>query len=339
MCFYLPLICDIISGMRIKNLTLLPILSCLMAMPSYANWQYDGEFIGDGWYEDDGARFVMSFRGGGAFGFGSIENKTAPLTSAYYIDDTLTQVISESVYLACENCDNYSYAGVAELDKLPADKNYESFSFSAGGSIGMTLPNRPQWRMEIGWDHISEAQYNATPLFSGDVPLYGGTLAEEVIINAQVGSVHSNVTTDIISAMAFYDFFDGLSKPAGKFIPYVGFGIGYADSKTVMTLTDAYGDLSSDVDLREHYGEEGETAGVLQFNRSETDSSNLAGLLALGFSYGITEYAFFDFGARLTYLPRIKWDLSNADDTRHRSWFNAENVFYANVMLGIRFEF
>ena len=65
----------------------------------------------------------------------------------------------------------------------------------------------------------------------------------------------------------------------------------------------------------------------------------MAGVAALGISYGISDGLFLDLGARVTYVPKIKWALTNKDDTRQRDWFSAENVIYANFMLGLRFEF
>ena len=110
-------------------------------------------------------------------------------------------------------------------------------------------------------------EYNQSPLFDGDLPLTGGDVSDVVII-AQSGSAQSKISTDIISAMAFYDFFDGLQKPVRKVIPYVGFGIGYADSKTTLNLSDLYGDLSTSVDLQ-NFGE-ADDYGVVQFYRSKT---------------------------------------------------------------------
>ena len=220
-------------------------------------------------------------------------------------------------------------------DVKPAN-DFSEFSFAAGASLGWTIPNRPQWRIEVGWDHITEMEYNESPLFEGDLALTGGDVAG-VVIMAQSGSAQSKVSTDIISAMAYYDFFDGLRKPLYKIIPYVGFGIGYADTETTLNLSDLYGDLSTSVDLQ-NFGEP-DDYGVVQFYRSKTNSSNIAGVVAAGISYGVTENMFLDFGARVAYIPKIKWSLENKDDTRHRDWFSAENMIYANIMLGVRFEF
>lgn len=338
-CFYRAPICDIIYGMRKSLLLVLPFLSCLMSGVAVANWQYGGTYVGDGAYTDDGTRFVISVRGGGSMGFGTIKNKIGSLTSEYYYNPDDGMIISAAYKEACKDqggCENFVYAGVGELGDLPADKDYESFAFAAGASIGWTIPNRPQWRVELGWDHITESEYNASPLFEGDLTLTGGTV-EGLTVHVQSGGVQSKITTDIISAMAFYDFFDGLQKPTRTIIPYVGFGIGYADVKTKMNLSDLYGDLSTSVDLQ-NFGVL-DDYGVLQFYRSETSTSTIAGLVAVGLSYGITDTMYLDLGARVAYVPKVKFALTNADDTRDRDWFDAENMIYANVMLGLRFEF
>lgn len=318
---------------------MLPVLSCLISGAANANWQYPGTYVGDGWYEDDGSRFVISFRGGASMSMASVKNEIGSLTSEYYYNPADGFVVSAAYYDSCVDqggCEGYVYAGIGELADLPAAKDYSAFSFAAGASVGWTIPNRPQWRVELGWDHITESEYNSSPLFDGDMTLTGGDV-EGIVIHAQSGGVQSKVSTDIISAMAFYDFFDGLQKPIRQVIPYIGFGIGYADTKTTLNLSDLYGDLSSSVDLQ-NFGKLDEF-GVLQFFRSENRSANIAGLLAVGLSYGITETLFLDFGARVAYVPKIKWALQNEDNTRNRDWFSAENLIYANFMLGLRFEF
>ncbi len=310
----------------------------MFASAAHAGWQYDGTYIGDGWYTDDGSRFVMSVRGGMAFGNAKIQNDIGSLTGEYYYNPSDGMVISAQYYesLTAEDRASFQYAGIGELGNLPAKENFSEFSFAAGASLGWTLPNRPQWRLEVGWDHITESEYNVSPLFSGEMSLTGGVVSG-IVINADSGGVQSKVSTDIISAMAFYDFFDGLQKPLQTVIPYVGFGIGYADSKTTLNLADLYGDLSTSVDLR-NFGKL-DSNDIIQFYRSEHSTSNVAGLVALGLSYGITDTMFLDFGARVAYVPRVKWVLTNEDDTRTRDWFSAKNLIYTNVMLGLRFEF
>ena len=337
--FYLMRFCGIILGMRKRILYTLPLISCLCAAPAIADWQYPGTYVGDGWYLDDGSRFVISVRGGAAFGFGDIKNDAGAIANEYYISPDGNTVVSATYYESCVDgggCAGYKYAGYGDLDKLPPTEDFDSFSFAAGASIGWTLPYRPQWRFEAGWDHISTAEYNVSPMFQGDLTLTGGDVPDKTIY-AQSSTVNSKVTTDVISMMAYYDFFDGLQKPMNQAIPYIGFGIGYADSETVLNLSDPYGDLSAQVELQQ-YGEL-DDFGVVQFYRSERNTTNVAGLFALGVSYGIAENMFMDFGARIMYLPRVKWELRNEDSTRHREWFSAENLIYANLMLGIRFEF
>ena len=136
--------------------------------------------------------------------------------------------------------------------------------------------------------------------------------------------------------MAFYDFFSGYVKPMHTMIPYIGIGFGYSDTKTVMNFYVNSGDLS-DYWILQQFGETDD--GVINFYKSTTNTSNIAGVAALGFSYGFSENVFLDFGARVSYIPRVKYRLTNVDDSRRMDWFSAKNLIYANVMLGVRLEF
>ncbi len=326
---------------NLLKLLTISILACLCVTPSMANWQYSGTYVGDGWFRDDGSRFVISARGGASYSRGTVQNDVGALTTAYYYDPATGAVISDLYYYSCAtgDCSHYELAGQGELGKLPPNKDYSSFAVAIGASLGFTIPNRPQWRAEVGWDHIAESEYNVSPLFEGDMLLTGGT-AGDVMIFAQSGGVQSKISTDIISAMIYYDFFDGLQKPIETTIPYIGFGVGYADVKTTLHMSDLYGDLSSSIELQ-NYGNPVQYGDVklLDFYKSEYTNSTIAGIVAAGISYGITETMFLDFGARIAYVPKVKWTLSNNDGTRHRDWFSAKNMIYANVMLGLRFEF
>ena len=322
--------------MRKRNTYILSALMCVLSLPAFAGWQYDGVYVGDGWYTDDGSRFVISARGGASFGMAKIQNDAGAISSGFHYDENNNTLIPDDDPSASA----FPYAGRYELSDVPANKDMSNFAFAAGASIGWTVPNATQWRIEAGWDHIVKSEYNASPMFNGTVTLQDGEITPPISLDIKSGSVNSEITTDIVSIMAFYDFYDGLYKPARTVIPYVGFGIGYADSKTVLNLSDPYGDIAYQQDLSQ-YGEIVDINGVkmIEFYKSERHTSNFAGLLSAGISYGITEKMFLDFGARLMYIPRVKWGLTNADDTKHREFFSAENLFYANVMLGIRFEF
>ena len=328
--------------MRKRNICILPILMSLCALPAFAGWQYDGVYLRDGWYEDDGSRFIISVRGGASYGMGTIENNAGAIVTEYYLSPDKTEIATKGYYEeVLGKPSDWFYAGYTDVSDIPPSDDFDSFSFAAGASIGWTIPYTPQWRIEAGWDHIVKSDYNASPMFSGDVTLKDGDPAVEgIILPLQSGSVNSEVTTDVISIMAFYDFYDGLYKPLRQVIPYIGFGIGYADSKTVLNLSDPYGDIAYQLDLAQ-YGELVDVNGgqMIEFYKSERHTSNVAGLLSAGLSYGINDRMYLDFGARVMYLPRIKWGLTNVDDTRHREFFSAKNMIYANVMLGIRFEF
>ena len=314
--------------MRSRVHLFIAVLCGLYTGSALANWEYTGGYVTGPEYMDNGSRAAISIRGGATFAFSKIKNEVGSVVYSYCFDSVTGEIFPTD---STGGCTGGYFAGTGSLGALDA-KNMFGIGFSAGASIGWILPNTPQWRLELGWDHFSELDYNKSPLFSGNIPL-----SEGYSVYVDSGSVQSTMTTDIISFMAFYDFFDGLQKPIRTMIPYVGFGFGYADTQTVMNLADPWGDLSGVEDLT-NFGTINSN-GVLQFNRSTTNTTNVAGLVALGASFGIDENIFIDFGARAAYLPRVKYTLVNSDDTRRMDWFSAKNLIYANVMLGLRVEF
>lgn len=329
------------------KLSLFSLLLAMSLTPAFAGWQYGGYYIDDSYYEDDGTKFVIGFRGGMSWANAKIKNEIGNLDGIYYMDDS-GNVISQRAYeaylsdLEPGDPDPFVYAGAGDLSSLPAKENFSKFAYTAGASIGFTVPYHPNWRLEANYDHISETNYNQIPLFSGDLRVSGGALGDNGLVHVSSGGASATISTDIISAMAYYDFFEGDAKPLNKIIPYFGLGIGYASSKTTLRLSDIYGDLSTDSDLQ-NYGE-ADSAGVVHFtppsDKSKYPSSeNVAAVGALGFSYGLTKYTFLDFGARLMYVPKITWNLVNSDASQHREWFSAKNMIYTNLTLGLRFEF
>ena len=317
-----------------KSLFLL--FAALCTTPSFANWQSKGYYIKDGYYSDDGSRFVVGLRGGVSFGHAKMKNDVGSLDAYYYMNQNTGEVISETAWKLAGNPTDYVYAGTGDLSRLPVKKDFSKTAFTAGGSIGFTVPNYSQWRLELGYDYISETSYNQIPLFEGNLNLNTGYVA-----HVSSTGVNATISTDVISVMAYYDFFEGNHKQLNTIIPYIGFGLGYASSQTTLKLSDIYGDLSTDSDLLNYGTLEND---VIQFE-SPSDkskyptSNNIALVGALGVSYGISEYTFLDFGARLMYVPTIKWELTNSDGTRHREWFSADNMLYTNITVGLRFEF
>lgn len=319
-----------------RMLFVLPMIACLVSAGARANWEYDGTYVRDGYYRDDGRRFIILVRGGMSYGMAKMKNDIGTLTSEFYYNPNDGSIVSAAYYDKCTTCGDYVYAGIADVGKVPIKENYREMSFVGGMAIGWVLPWTPQWRFQVDWDYISESEYNALPLLSGRVPLEGGEVSG-LSVDIRSGGVQSTVTTNVLSAMAIRDFYDGWQKPLRKIIPYAGFGLGYADSDTVLNLSDLYGDLSSSVDLQ-NYGDM-DDYGVLQFYTAKKSSSNLAGTVTFGVSYGISESFFLDTGFRFTYVPKIKWALSNADGSHTRDWFHAENMLYANFLFGFRWEF
>ena len=313
--------------MRSRFLHFIICASALNIGVAHANWQYSGEHTYDMAYYDRGERVSVSLRAGASFAMGKAQNNAGVIVYSYCYDPVTGAFEPDT-----GDCPSGQvYAGSASLESMSMNK-LSGVTFSGGASIGWILPDRPQWRLELGWDHFNEVDYNETPLFYGDLKLSGGYSVD----NFDVGSVKSTMTTDIISAMAFYDFFDGMQKPLQVMIPYIGLGLGYADTKSKMNFYDQSAGLS-DFAILQEFGELQD--GIIHFYSSETNTINVAAVGAIGVSYGISKNFFFDFGARVSYLPRVKYQLVNSDDTRHMDWFTMKNVIYANIMAGVRFEF
>lgn len=321
------------------RLSVFSLMLTLLCSTAFAGWQYDGYYINDGYYVDDGSRFTVGLRGGISLATAKMKNEIGTLEASFWVNKETGAIMTDLAYEnivtpATESL--YEYAGVGDIAGLPIKKDFSKLAFTAGASIGLTLPYHPQWRLEAGFDHISETNYNETPFLEGDISL------SNIYGTAHLFSsgVTSTVTTDIVSVMAFYDFFEGNKKQLDTLIPYIGFGLGYASSKTTLKLIDIYGDLSEDSDLQ-NYGTIDETSKVITFadpaNNEAPVSSNVALIGSLGASYGISEYTFLDFNFRFMYVPKITWELVNG--SAHRDWFAAKDMMYSNFMVGLRFEF
>ena len=191
---------------------LIALFLVLFTASLYANWEYGGG------YNEDGSRLSISVRGGIAMPFSKMKNNLGPTTVDYYTDDDGT-VFSDDP-LCTGGTGTCSYLASIDLGKLPVYKKYESMSWVGGASIGMTIPYMPQLRVEMDWLHIAESDYDSNPLFKGDVETEAG------ILSNSVASAQTSIETDIISAMFYYDFFEGIVKPKNTIIPYINVGIG-----------------------------------------------------------------------------------------------------------------
>ena len=312
-------------------------LYMLSVVPAFAGWQYDGYYVDDSYYTEDNTKFVIGFRGGLSWANAKIKNEIGNLYGYYYVNETTGEVVSALAWEAAGSPEGYYDAGYGDLSTLSAKEKFSKWAFTAGANIGFTIPYHPNWRLEAAYDHIAETDYNEIPLFDGDLNLSSGN-----VVHVSSSGATSTISTDIISAMAYYDFFSGDKKPLNTIIPYIGLGVGYASSKTTLKLADIYGDLSTDSDLQ-NYGT-ADADGVIQFtppsDKSKFPTSeNVAAIGALGVSYGITNYTFLDFGARVIYIPKITWNLVNSDASLHREWFSAKDMIYSDFTIGLRFEF
>ena len=253
--------------MKLKK-SLFSLLMMMCAAPAIAGWQYDGYYIDDSYYTEDYTKFVIGFRGGLSWANAKIQNEIGNLQGYYYMNNDTYDVISALAYdIYLDDGGDpaaYTYAGYGDLSALPAKKDFSKWAFTAGASMGFTIPYHPNWRIEAGYDHIAETEYNQIPLFDGDLTLTGGDV--EGVFHVSSSGATTTVSTDIISAMAYYDFFDGNQKPLNTIIPYIGVGVGYATSKTTLKLSDIYGDLSTDSDERRIGELEEEVASLKNIN-------------------------------------------------------------------------
>ena len=56
----------------------------IVSVPAFAGWQYNGYYIDDGRYNDDGSRFIIGGYGGASFVNGKIKNEMGSLQTDYY---------------------------------------------------------------------------------------------------------------------------------------------------------------------------------------------------------------------------------------------------------------
>ncbi len=320
--------------MKIKKIAILSMCMALTALPANANWQYTKYKNSDsGAYKDDGGRLTLSLRGGASMGSSGMENKLGALDAYYYQFGSGDAVASALFCINNPSACSADPVASGNLGDLAVVNDFSSTSFVAGVGIGWTMPNSPQWRVELGWDTVLESEYNAAPMFSGEVPLYAGGS-----VPVESTGVTSSMSTTVVSVMGYYDFYDGIEKPMGQLIPYVGIGAGYADSVTELILSDLYGDLSIDADMG-NYGDRDSVTGLITFDKSEKNTVNVAALGAVGFSYGIMENTFFDMSVRVMYVPEVEWSLVNEEIDKERDIFSAKGLLYTNFMVGVRFEF
>ena len=288
-----------------------------------ANWEYSG---GRGRDADDGARFVIAVRGGAAMPQAEMKNDLGLMKTSYWNCGGVN-----------EPCDSTNltvgYVGMVNLGQLPVNAKYDSPSFAGGVSAGVALGSG--LRIELDWLRVAESDFSASPLFFG--PTYMAGVDEDRDNN--VATARASVSTDIISAMFYYD----LGRPAARrATPYIGAGFGYAASTAVLTLVDTWGDLSANMTL------DGVGTlladGAMEFWTSQTIAGNYAVSAAACIAFGLDDGILLDIGARASFVPRISWMLNNGEEnggviTRSRGIFSAENVMFLSAYAGVRFEF
>lgn len=301
---------------------LIPFLVFLVTAPAaYANWEPRP-------FRDDGSRFIISVRAGLANPFANMQNDLGMMNVPWCIGP------GGNTLVACD-ATYTDVAGIVNYGGLGVNAQYNEVSFAFGAAIGFALPNRSNVRLELDWLRIAESGFSANPLFSGT---FSTDLGPAYM---PVAGARATVTSDIVSAFVYYDFFEGNIRPTEGFIPYIGFGLGFASSQSILMLGDTYGDLSGDLS----FGIFGEQQGnVFEFFTSETNNNNYALSFAIGFAYGLGDGIYFDVGARASYIPRIRFALNNAaadnpNFYRERDIFSANDIIFLTAYAGLRFEF
>ena len=312
----------------------------LAALTASANWEAGRP------YYDDGARITVSIKGGVSQPSAKMTNQLGSMETYYYYwtkDGTKT---GEIVGFAINDplCYGYDPAnpipcflyGMDDWGKMTITKSYDSRSFAGGFSVGAVWGGKPNLRTELDWLRIAETSFMANPLFEGEMETTLGTLESNKVLSAR-----ASTTTDVISAMIYYDFFKGMTKPVGTAVPYVGVGFGYASSKATLELTDTTHELS----MLSFDGFGIQSGETIDFFSSATTSNNFSLSGAVGIALGIQEGVFLDLGARATYVPEIMWSLNNQPlvdgktTYKERPFFSANDILFVTVYAGLRFEF
>ena len=105
-----------------KLFFVLPVLLCAFVSTARAGWEYDGTYVREGHYQDDGRRFIILLRGGMSYGMGQAKYDIGTLTSEYYYNPNDGAIVSAAYYDTCTNCGDFVYAGIADIGHLPVKK-------------------------------------------------------------------------------------------------------------------------------------------------------------------------------------------------------------------------
>ena len=289
-----------------------------------ANWEQRGPF------RDDGSRFIFAVRGGLSMPRANMQNDLGTMNVGIWEDG------NGNLAYAPGSTGSWSQIGHVNFGDLDMTANFTEMSLAYGMSVGVVMANNTNIRFEIDWLRIEESQFSTNPLFSGDVTTSLG------VVHNPVAAARASMQTDIVSAFVYYDFFNGRIRPQTGLIPYIGFGLGFARNESLLMLSDPYGDFAGDPVM----GDFGVQVGdQVNFFTSTTNNRNYALSVALGAAYAISQNIYFDFGARASYVPNVRFALNNSLDPtpvagyREMDIFSARDVVFLNVFAGLRFEF
>ena len=308
----------------------LAFIAILMPGLAAANWEQRGPF------RDDGSRFVVSVRGGLSMPQTTMRNDLGDMIVGIWDHGG-----GSLAYVPVDPNDlSVGFVTDVNFGNLGMTTDFTEMSLVYGISVGVVMAGNTNVRFELDWLRIEESQLSANPLFSGDVDTSLGT------IHNAVAAARASMQTDIISAFVYYDFFEGRIRPTKGLIPYIGLGLGFVRSESILMLSDPYGDFAGDPMFTDFGNQIGDQ---VRFFTSETNNRNYALSAAIGAAYGLGQNIYFDIGARASYVPSVRFALNNSRDAtalqpggvgyREMDMFSARDMIFLNVFAGLRFEF
>jgi len=327
-----------------KKIVALCALHFALCLPARANWE-----SGRGYAVAGGDRLTLKFYGGAAIPYAVMKNELGEMPVDYYwvpdINGVPIGLTDDADCLldspACE------FLGRVNLGEFGVAAKYNQFSWAAGASVGMVWGTKANFRAELDWLHIAKTEISANPVFRGEsaFPVYdsGGAIIDpntgetlELEVFNLLGSATIKTYTDIISAMIYKDFYKGNTKPLNQAVPYIGGGVGFASTTNEISFVD-YGDLPLDFQAMADCVPAGGYT-LCQFPVVKTQSNNVALSATVGFSYGLDNRTFLDFGARGTVIPKILFDIGDGEG-KTKTIFSATPIVFGTITAGIRFEF
>lgn len=318
------------------------LLMILLPSSVYSNWSRP-------YRKDDGGRIYISAKIGGVGVLASkMENELGKdFTSNFYVLEPTTDnfiLVSEEVKLdKLDTVTVVSGPTPLNLGESKPQEKLKSFTFYSSLALGFVIPEYQNWRTEFSWDHVAQFNYDPSPIFEQK---YNYVDLNNILHEFDVpsGAMTTTNTIDLYMLNFYYDFYDSRIKRAGEWIPYIGFGIGYANIITKMQLDDLYGDFSmnSAISSYGYASTDADTPNLTLFYESELQKGSLALAGMLGFSFGFTDSVFLDLGLKVSWIDKIHWALTNTSTTTttgSKNIIGSSSNFLTSGHVGLRLEF